>query len=197
MQMHVLKCPNCGANLDVEDGLDTFYCKYCGYKIVLEGQSDQAYRSKENIQRMRHKERMFDKKVEYEKYKDKKKIDAKERENKDVIIRVAIGILMLAIISISTNIYFAKEKRESKEEERQLEAIIDDVKADIDDKNFDDAYVKAQSIVYTKNYSKDTEKKWDNIREELLDQIEEAEKKDTGSVSHRQKKGLLKSIFGK
>lgn len=73
MQMHVLKCPNCGANLDVEDGLDTFYCKYCGYKIVLEGQSDQAYRSKENIQRMRHKELMFDKKVEYEKYKDKKK----------------------------------------------------------------------------------------------------------------------------
>lgn len=197
MQMHVLKCPNCGANLDVEDGLDTFYCKYCGYKIVLEGQSDQAYRSKENIQRMRHKELMFDKKVEYEKYKDKKKIDAKERENKDVIIRVAIGILMLVIISISTNIYFAKEKRESNEEERQLEAIVDDVKADIDDKNFDDAYVKAQSIVYTKNYSKDTEKKWDNIRKELLDQIEEAEKKDTGSVSHKQKKGFLKSIFGK
>lgn len=197
MQMHVLKCPNCGANLDVEDGLDMFYCKYCGYKIVLEGQSDQAYRSKENIQRMRHKELMFDKKVEYEKYKDKKKIDAKERENKDVIIRVAIGILMLVIISISTNIYFAKEKRESNEEERQLEAIVDDVKADIDDKNFDDAYVKAQSIVYTKNYSKDTEKKWDNIRKELLDQIEEAEKKDTGSVSHKQKKGFLKSIFGK
>ena len=32
MEFVTLKCPNCGASIDIEDGIDTFYCKYCGYK---------------------------------------------------------------------------------------------------------------------------------------------------------------------
>ena len=27
-------CPRCGANLWIEDGIDTFFCQYCGYKIL-------------------------------------------------------------------------------------------------------------------------------------------------------------------
>lgn len=37
MNTYALKCSNCNGDLTVEDGLDTFYCKYCGYKIVFEG----------------------------------------------------------------------------------------------------------------------------------------------------------------
>lgn len=29
-EMKILKCPNCNAALEIENGLDTFYCKYCG-----------------------------------------------------------------------------------------------------------------------------------------------------------------------
>lgn len=36
MELKTLSCPNCGANLEIEDGIDTFFCKYCGYKIILE-----------------------------------------------------------------------------------------------------------------------------------------------------------------
>lgn len=41
-----MKCPNCGANLDVETGIDSFFCKYCGTKIIVEGQSKTAYTAK-------------------------------------------------------------------------------------------------------------------------------------------------------
>ena len=69
MELKSLNCPNCGANLDVENGLDTFYCKYCGYKIVIDGQSDAAYDAKVKIKDMEHKERLEDKKNEQEKYR--------------------------------------------------------------------------------------------------------------------------------
>lgn len=29
-----LKCPGCGANMDVDDSRDFCFCSYCGYKIV-------------------------------------------------------------------------------------------------------------------------------------------------------------------
>lgn len=35
MELKSLFCPNCGASLEVEDGLDTFFCKYCGYLNTL------------------------------------------------------------------------------------------------------------------------------------------------------------------
>ena len=44
-----MKCPNCGADLDVEDGIDSFFCKYCGTKIVLDGQSDAAIKAKATV----------------------------------------------------------------------------------------------------------------------------------------------------
>ena len=59
-EMKILKCPNCNAALEIENGLDTFYCKYCGYKILLNGQSKAAYRAKTRIKEMEHDERMAD-----------------------------------------------------------------------------------------------------------------------------------------
>ena len=50
----------------MEDGLDIFFCKYCGYKIIIEGQSDAAYRAKTRIKEMEHDERMVDKKYAHE-----------------------------------------------------------------------------------------------------------------------------------
>lgn len=33
-----LRCPNCNATLEIENTLDTCYCKYCGTKIMITGQ---------------------------------------------------------------------------------------------------------------------------------------------------------------
>ena len=51
---------------------------------------------------------------------------------------------------------------------------------DIENNNFEDAYVKANSLYYTADYSSEIEDKWDNTRKAILKQIEAAEKESKG-----------------
>jgi hypothetical protein len=37
MSVHVLRCPNCGADLDVVEGVETIRCKFCGARSHVEG----------------------------------------------------------------------------------------------------------------------------------------------------------------
>ena len=34
-RMKSVICPNCGANLSVDENRDTFFCEYCGTQIVM------------------------------------------------------------------------------------------------------------------------------------------------------------------
>ena len=44
MEKETLKCPNCGANLDLDKKQGSFVCEYCGHKIQNE-QSQEAAKS--------------------------------------------------------------------------------------------------------------------------------------------------------
>ena len=46
---------------------------------------------------------------------------------------------------------------------------------DIEDGNFNEAYIKAEKIRYTENWSNEIENKWDATRKEIIEQIEKAE----------------------
>ena len=48
MNLRVLKCPECKANLEIEDGLHTCFCKYCGCQIILD-EEKQEYTINKNI----------------------------------------------------------------------------------------------------------------------------------------------------
>lgn len=48
MQVKVLKCPECGANLEIEDGRTSCFCQYCGCKIIIED-GKQEYTTNKNI----------------------------------------------------------------------------------------------------------------------------------------------------
>ena len=99
MEYKVLQCPNCGATLSIEDGLDTFFCQYCGTKVVLEGQSDAAYEARTRVKQMAHEERMMDKQIEY----DKHEADKERRFDKTILIcgMIAIigGVLLAALLT--------------------------------------------------------------------------------------------------
>lgn len=68
MEFYQMKCPSCGATLDIEDGIDTFYCKYCGSKVVVEGQSPDVIKAKTKI-------KLADKEIE----KEKVRLDYRQR----------------------------------------------------------------------------------------------------------------------
>lgn len=39
-----IKCPESGANLNIEEGHKQLFCKYCGAKIILENDNEYIYR---------------------------------------------------------------------------------------------------------------------------------------------------------
>lgn len=93
MQVVQLKCPSCGHGLEVEDGIDTFFCQYCGHRIVLAEQSEHIIRAKVDIEKMKHEERLYQMKLEAEE---------KERKEKDkssnIIIAICFGTLLLILL---------------------------------------------------------------------------------------------------
>lgn len=44
VKMVALKCPQCGADLEVKEGRQIMYCMYCGAKIVLDNENEYIYR---------------------------------------------------------------------------------------------------------------------------------------------------------
>lgn len=177
MELKSLHCPNCGAILDVEDGLDTFFCKYCGHKILLEGQSKAAYEAKVRVNHMEHEERMQDKQDSHERFQ--MEFEQKDQRKTLLIVFSIFGaiIALCLIISLFGN---AGVKRQ----ERELQAIVDQIMIDIENEDFAEAYVKANSLYWDDSWTSKGEEKWDATRKEIIKQIEEAEKKATGTTSN-------------
>ena len=185
MKLHSLTCPKCNANLDVENDLDTFYCKYCGNKILIGGQSDEAYRAKTELASMKHDEIMA-----RERHEHKQKMQDKEDKSLIKLFICIYGFLFL-VISIPLLVGNIKSNRQ----EKQLQSLVDEIQIDIKKGDFDTAFLKAESIDYTVNYSEEIDDKWDNIRIEIKNQIIEAEKEKTGKSNHKPERKKFLGIF--
>lgn len=204
MKMIALNCPSCNGELEVEDGLDTFFCKYCGSKIILDGQSDAAYRAKTIIKKMEHSERMADKKYQHDEHMtDKKhqhekyKIEQKKKQERSKII-TGILIALACVIGYFVFVegFFGSMERKSIKQEQELQQLVEEIMEDIDNEAFDVAYIKAQSIKHTEPWSDEVEEKWEKTRKEVINQIIEAEKKATGKSTHEpEKEGFFDKLF--
>lgn len=177
MELKSLFCPNCGASLDVEDGIDTFFCKYCGYKIMLQGQSKAAYEAKVRVKHMEHKERLQDKKNAQERYRME---SARKEQKWGLIVGLGILVAVMVLCFVITTVGNAGAKKQ----EQELQAIVDEIMIDIENEDFAAAYIKANSLYWDDSWTSEGEDKWDATRNEIIKQIEEAEKAATGSSSH-------------
>lgn len=177
MELKSLFCPNCGASLEVEDGLDTFFCKYCGYKILLQGQSKAAYDAKVRVKHMEHKERLQEKRDAQERYRMEFK-QKDERRTLAIVFGIFGAIIAMCLIIPAVGNAGAKKQ------ERELQAIVDQIMIDIENEDFAAAYVKANSLYWDDSWTSEGEDKWDATRKEIIKQIEEAEKNATGSTTN-------------
>lgn len=85
MKVAEIKCPSCNGTLETEDGLDTFYCKYCGQKIVLIEQDEHIIAAKVAVKKMEHEERMYRLMMEEER---------KDRRDKDRQTWIAVAVIL-------------------------------------------------------------------------------------------------------
>lgn len=170
MELKTLCCPDCGATLEIEDGLDTFFCKYCGHKFVLTGQSKAAYEAKVHAKQMEHEERLQDKKDAQERYR----MESKQKSGRRTLALI-LGFLSFIICIIF--IYSIIGSVNAKKQERELQAIVEQIMLDIENENFAAAYIKAESLQWNTKWTYEGEDKWRSIRWEIIDQIEAAEQK--------------------
>ena len=99
MEFVQMKCPSCGANLEVENGLDSFYCKYCGTKIILSGQSSAAYVAKTASQIAN---RLLDQR---EAAREEKRRE--EEENRKAAMKFLIGLTIFIVAAFAIAIALA------------------------------------------------------------------------------------------
>lgn len=181
MKLQSLKCPNCDAALEIEDGIDTFFCKYCGYKIVLTDMSDASYNAKVQVKQMEHQEKLRDKEYAQERYK----MEFKQKDERHTFL-IVFGILGAIILMCAIIGFFGDAGAEKQEEE--LQALVEEIMVDIENGDFDEAYIKANSLYWDDSWTSEGEEKWEETRKEVINQIIEAEIEATGQSSHEPEK---------
>lgn len=105
MKLRVLKCPECGANLEVEEGRTSCYCQYCGCKIVFDDEKREMTINK-NIQvtkNISHSKRYIN---EADIIRAKSAASKDSRAFKQVMI--LWGVLLLIPIAISFGLFLNK-----------------------------------------------------------------------------------------
>ena len=149
-----ITCPHCGGTLELQDGLDTFFCLYCGGKVTLTGLSDAAYDAKVKIKEMEHQERIKDKEYEFKKY-----------QNKDSRKTTTRALLILIGVFLASFLYFLSMKTESDKAITQLTQIESELEQAIANEDYDLALIKANQLRYNADWSADEKRSWDEKRE--------------------------------
>lgn len=176
MKLRVLKCPECRANIEITEGRNYCYCQYCGCKIMLDDEkTETTYNKNININKNTTNTQRYINDAEVIKAKSEA-----EENKRGIVIGIVVAIACFAVFFG----IFGYQKHLSNVEEDKLQAIVEEVMVDIENEDYDEAYIKAKSIRYTSGWSSDIEKKWNETREALLDQIKKAEKdsSDGGSI---------------
>ena len=98
-----MKCPSCGANLEVEEDREFVFCQYCGTKILINDENKFTYRHIDDaeIKRAETEQYVRLKQLEME---EKKRIDNKNATKTKIVISLillTVGILMITLSSLA------------------------------------------------------------------------------------------------
>lgn len=98
LKMNSLKCPECGAVLQYEEGRTHMYCSYCGASIVITNENEHIYHTidEAEIKKAEAEEAVQLKKLEL---LEKKRAEAARIKRLKIIISIVmgvVGVIMLA-----------------------------------------------------------------------------------------------------
>lgn len=165
-----LRCPNCDAFLEVEDGLETYFCSYCGTKILLDGQSDAALSAKTKLKLADKAILMREKR--YEQRRFELEHDVKSKRN-FLLLTVVVAVGLFLFMMIGLEIAISKERDSIRNENDRLEALLNEIKDDIANGEYDEASLKIPGLRYTLTPgSNEYAVQWDEKREAMIEIIQ-------------------------
>ncbi len=176
MKMYQLKCPACGASVEVEKGRESCFCSYCGTKVYVDDEVHRVEITKNINYHKTYTDEAKIRKIESEEQMQERRY-AEAREERKSKKWSALGIVLLVLVAVvACAALFGGIKVSSDRQEQELQELVDEIMIDIENGDFEQAYVKAEKIRYTADWSSEIEDKWDATRKEIIKQIEKAEK---------------------
>ncbi len=197
MKLVEINCPNCKGTLKVNPEKDVLVCGYCHTEFKVDDEvkkieinktihhiyTDEAKIMREENNRIKEEER------------NKNKREKLKQDSINTVIGLVIPFFIMTLIVLGCLVLLKSSEKKSIKQEQQLQQIVEDVKSDVSNGNYDEAYLKAKSIYYTENYSDEIKEKWDNTRKEMIDYVIKEEKKATGKSEHKSESGIFDKIF--
>ena len=173
MKMYSLKCPHCDADLEIKDGLDIFFCQYCGGKIILSGLSKAAYRAKVRVMEMSHEEKLREKEIDQERYR----MDFESREKHNEWIKKAIAVVATVVVCYFAIYYmpqhmFDSERKEHEAKIEYLQNLEEEIEVLFEKGEFDLALFKANQLYCDDNWSNEETSAWNAKRKSYIEMIE-------------------------
>ena len=154
MRVYQMKCPACGGDIEIDENRDFCFCSYCGTKVHVDDGTHRVEITKNINYHKTYTDEAKIRKIESEERLQERKFAAEQEERKNkkwktlglvlVVLACVIGYFVLF------NGYFDSEKAASDRQEQELQAIVDEVMQDIEDGNFDEAYIKAEKSAILK-----------------------------------------------
>ena len=177
MKMQILECPKCHATLENDnENLGTFFCKYCGQKIVVEELQDAAMKVKVREMELEHEEKKMafeqqNRNIIYAQEKEKSAIDEKRR-----LIVFVVSIAVCFAMMLPGLFYLGNSRKKHEKKVEELQKIEVEVQSAIQQKDYDLALLKVNQLRLDDHYSDEQTKAWDEKREEYIRLIESKQK---------------------
>ena len=99
IKLNVIKCPECGANLQIEEGRKQMFCSYCGTKIIMTNENEYIYRHIDDAEIAQAETNRL---VEMKRMElaEKSRIQKQKIKKLKIIISIILGAIMLISFAI-------------------------------------------------------------------------------------------------
>lgn len=185
MEFVQLKCPNCTADLEIENEIDSFYCKYCGTKIMINGQSDSVINAKiafKSIETDLAKTTINQKaETTREAIRAEERKTGKKQKHKTVVATVGIIAIFIALslfiisgepthiaYNIGSAIRSSSNNRANSQELNRLDKLYKEILDDMAKEDYDIALAKTAGLRYSLSTYGAEYSQWENTRLDLL-----------------------------
>lgn len=142
-----------------------FFCQYCGSKLILEEAIEASSKAKLRLIEARHEERMQETRLEHERFKHKYAFGVGLL---DYLFSHAIVVVLFAFVIVGALVPACNHRLQIS----SLSRIEKEIEMAIENRDYDEALVKANQLRLDDDFSYSEEASWDEKREQYIKLIE-------------------------
>ena len=111
MKLIAVKCPQCGADLQIEEDQKICFCEYCGCRILIDDVDERSEHAENNNSADRHIDEKRGREAELQNERERRREEERSRRRKRRRIILLVVLALIAYAVISARISTMKKKR--------------------------------------------------------------------------------------